>query len=381
MIQHYKNFFSVLNTKVKFVNEVRKEYSKVLSSDFNSLDFWNVGENKVSEIITFFLNPHESHGHDDLYLNLFIKKFNLEFNYKKITDVKAVVEKRTHNNRRIDIFITGGYGKSTIAIENKIYTWTKDQINQIDDYLKYLDNYCGNQNFTLFYLAPKGKTLSGDSYDHELFLKKYKSECLKFINYEDDIIPLIHEFAINTENNRVQSFLLDFERKLKQLYMGNSDINETEIIKGFVIENKENLETSFKIFNNLPAIKAELKEIFFKQMVEISHELSIPINENRNRFHHSKLGPLRVAVSFESRGLIYGLVRLEQDPRKKTYPELESLFIDNFQVSEWWSMWRWMYKEIDYSAEFYQSVLDGTAKDKVKNFIITIINSDLIIAH
>lgn len=375
-VQSCKNYYSILHTKVQFVKNVKSEFSKSLASDFNSLDFWNINENKVSEILTFFLNPTNSHGQDDLYLNIFIKKFETSFSFENLSDVDAIVEKRTDSNRRIDIFIANKKTGDIIAIENKIYEKTKDQFKQIDDYLDFLNKYSKNQNFTLFYLAPKNKQISEWSFNEEDFIKKYKNDCLRFINYEDDVIPLIHLFAINTENERVRAFLLDFERKLKNLYMGNSDINETEIIKNSIIESKENLETSFMIFNNLPSIKNDLREKFFKQMVEISKELNITIDENRNRFYLDKLGNNKIAVNFEGRGLIYGIVRNEEDPIKTTYPQIEELFKENFQVSYWWPMWRWMFQEIEYNADFWQAVIDGSAKSTVKDFIEKIINSN-----
>lgn len=153
-VQSCKNYYSILHTKVQFVKNVKSEFSKSLASDFNSLDFWNINENKVSEILTFFLNPTNSHGQDDLYLNIFIKKFETSFSFENLSDVDAIVEKRTDSNRRIDIFIANKKTGDIIAIENKIYEKTKDQFKQIDDYLDFLNKYSKNQNFTLFYLAP-----------------------------------------------------------------------------------------------------------------------------------------------------------------------------------------------------------------------------------
>ena len=151
--------------------------------------------------------------------------------------------------------------------------------------------------------------------------------------------------------------------------MGNSDINEKDIVKNYVIESKDNLDTSFKIFNNIPALKNELKERFYEQMMEISNELQIPIDENRNRFYLDKLGSNKIAVNFEGGGLIYGIVRNVEDPDKKTYPEIESLFPENFQVSFWWPMWRWMFQQIEYTPDFWQAVIDGSAKKTVKDFV------------
>ena len=55
-----ESYFSIITTKVNFVNQVKKEYSKILASDFNSLDFLYFGESKVSEILCFLLNPNSA---------------------------------------------------------------------------------------------------------------------------------------------------------------------------------------------------------------------------------------------------------------------------------------------------------------------------------
>lgn len=70
------NFFSIANTKIKLVEEVRKHFGKETSPRFNSFDFWWINENKVSEILAFFLNPNENHEQGDIYLKHFINKYN-----------------------------------------------------------------------------------------------------------------------------------------------------------------------------------------------------------------------------------------------------------------------------------------------------------------
>src|SRR5690606_2126018 len=98
-------FYSVLKTKVNFINEFREAYSPTLAPDFNSLDFWAIGENKVSEIICFLLDPNAAHGQKDTFLKLFLKTFDIQFHYQYRKDITAITEKITHNKRRIDIFI------------------------------------------------------------------------------------------------------------------------------------------------------------------------------------------------------------------------------------------------------------------------------------
>lgn len=366
------NYFSIFKAKIDFVNQVKKEYSKTLASDFNSLDFTYFGENKVSEILCFLLNPNEKHGQGDTFLKLFIEKFNLNFSYKDKSDINAVVEKRTHNNRRIDIFISNSSNGNVIAIENKIYNNTKDQYNQLNDYLNYLQSISLKNNFTFFYLAPQDKVISAESLDFEKTKKFIENGNFKKISYEKDIISLVHNFANSSENERVRSFILDYERKLKTLYMGNSDINETEVVKKTIIENKDNLELSFKIFNNIKNVKADLLNELTNQMIEIGHELNIEFDSKQDRFILPKLGDNKIGVSFEGGGVFWGIVRKTDDKIHRKYQQIENLFLSNYNNSYWWSLYIWQFQNIEVQPDFWISIINKSFKANLKSFIQTL---------
>lgn len=368
-------FYSILKTKVSFINQVKKHYSKVLASDFNSLDFYYVGENKVSEILCFLLNPLGSHGQEDVFLKLFLKKFEIIFEYEDLQDVSAVTEKITDNNRRIDIFLHNKKSTSLIAIENKIYSGTTDQHNQVNDYLQYILNFTREEKFTFIYLAPKGKEISNNSFNKETYDNLVRSGKVKFINYEDDIIPLIHQFAISAENDRVRAFILDYERKLKNLYMGNSELNETDIIKEYIIDNSKNIELSFQIFKNINDAKLELRALFLAQLKEISHELNIFFDEINYRYHLDKLGDNLVGISYESGGIFFGIVRKTDSKDERKFPQIEQYLNGNIQRSYWWPVYFWLFRNIETNPDFWIAVKNGEAKNTIKVFLQTLIES------
>ena len=371
-----ESYFSIITTKVNFVNQVKKEYSKILASDFNSLDFLYFGENKVSEILCFLLNPNSSHGQGDVFLKLFIDEFNINFSYDDIKDVFAQVEKSTHYNRRIDIFIRNTKTDNIIAIENKIYNNTKDQTNQINDYLDYLNNITKNNDFTFFYLSPRDKKISNDSFDENNAKELILNNKFRLINYEIDIIPLVHKFAIFSENDRVRAFILAFEKKLKSLYMGNNNINEASVLQNFIKESHNNLDISFKIFNSINSLKAILLKELEQQFVEIGEELNIIYDSKPDRFILPKLGDNKIGVSFDENGVFWGIVRLTDDHIYRRYSQIENLFVENYQHSYWWSIYAWQFRNIENNSEFWQSIIDKSFKEKLKTFIKTIQEND-----
>jgi len=61
--------FAIFTENLKFGLQVleksQKETDRLLSTRFNLIDLINPDENKLSELISILLNPHEKHGQGD----------------------------------------------------------------------------------------------------------------------------------------------------------------------------------------------------------------------------------------------------------------------------------------------------------------------------
>jgi hypothetical protein len=302
-----KNFYSIVETKIELTEQVRKLHGKELAPDFNSFDFWWIDENKVSEIISFFLNPNGKHDQGDIYLKHFLKKFNLQFfNFDNSDKINVKCEYRTDFDRRIDIVIIKNSFEQAIGIENKIHTTTKDQKNQLLDYSKFL-NKKTDGNYCLIYLSPKGKVVSEDSITQEDKVNLENSNRLITLTYEDDIIQCIAEFSLLTVNVRVKAFLNDLEKKLKFMYMGEKNLDTEKIVANYINENKKNLKVSFLIANSLQEVKKDLIQKMELQIEEVGKELGLEIMGNL------KLKPTNwknnyIRFNFESGGLLYDAI-------------------------------------------------------------------------
>lgn len=360
------NFYTTIQTKIKATNEVRNQYGKLLSPDFNVFDFWYIDENKTSEILAHFLNPKASHHQGDIFLKLFLNHFSLDFEYSDNDEITVECEHITHNKRRIDIVIRKNKFENIIGIENKIYTWTKDQDNQVKDYLVYL-NKATKDNYCLLYLSPNDKTISDLSLSTDEIENYTNLNRLKFINYEEDIIHLIHVFALHCESERVRFFLLEFEKKLKELFTGENYMDESKMITDFILENDTNLETSLKVAINLQQVKSQLKEEFEKQLEEIAKELNIKIKEGA--FYPSNWKKHSIYFNYEASGIIYGIVRESAAPLKTDFPEIKEIFNEKFKTSNWWPMWQFLYSNIENTTNFWLDIRNGKAKERAKEFI------------
>lgn len=366
-----KNFFSLAETKLKLTEQVKNYYGKEIAPNFNSFDFWWIDENKVSAIISFFLNPIETHEHGDVYLRYFLKKFELEFfQFNENDEVNVQCEYNTDNGRRIDIIIYKNNFEQAIAIENKIYIDSADQQNQVNDYLDFLsrktkDNYC------LIYLSPLGKTVSNISMSPEERENYINEKKLKILTYEEQMIDCLYEFGNLTQNNRVKSFLKDFEKKLRTMYMGEKNLNTQQVTVDLINENVKNLEISFLVYNSLQKIKIQLKHKFEKQIQEIGQELNLEVEGLKLR--PKKWTKNKITFNFERGGLLYGLTRIAPDNNKTRYPEMETILEnelrEKFNVSPWWAMWQFFYNNIEYNEQFWVDIKSGKAKERAKNFV------------
>ena len=370
-----KNFFSIAETKIKLTEQIRNYYAKEMAPDFNSFDFWQrqIDENKVSSILAFFLDPNEKHEQGDIYLRHFLKKFGLDFfHFDEDNQIKVQCEFTTDKGRRIDIVIWKKSFEQAIAIENKIHPNTTDGNNQVKDYLDFLTRKT-DDNFCLIYLSPQEKTVSTDSISSDDREKFSTSNKLKIRSYEEHMIECLNDFGNLTQNFRVKSFLKDFEKTLRKMYMGEKDIDSKQVITDLINENVENLEISLSVSNSLEDVKNQFKQKLEKELLEIGEELGLECIDDDTRLKPSKWTKHRIAFRYEMGGLLYGVQRLKYDKNKSGFLEIEELIKtemkDEFRVSEWWSMWQFFYRNIKNNKQFWLDIKSGRAKDRARQFV------------
>lgn len=372
------NFYQILQTKFKLTEELRNHYGKILSPKFNSFDFWWIDENKVSDILAFLLNPEETHAQGKTFLKQFFKSVNLNHDCENcLIEVKR--ELSTNENRRIDIVINLNKSEYIIGIENKIYETTADQYKQIEHYCEYLKSISKN-NFCLFYLAPKNKILSEESISNnekDLLVKKGQ---FKIISYEDDIIPCIHQFSMNSESDRVRAFILDFEKTLKQMYLGEKFMDEQSLIVDYAINNLQNLETTLKIGFSIGEIKNILKDKFYNQCEKLAKEFSLKYDcgefYDSFRFFPANWNNHSVCFYFESGTLKYGICRNSWDKNKTRKNEIEELLGGSWNVSNWFLCENFLYRNFENDTTGWIDIEKGVLIQKVSEFLTSVVTNE-----
>jgi len=233
-----------IKSKIDAHNDFKKEYNKQLAFDFSLFNFFNIGENKVSQILTYFLDQKQNHGQGNIFLNEFIKQFNRE--KIDISSSEVYCEKVITNNRRIDIYIKTE--ELIIAIENKI--WADDQTNQLEDYATYLEEKT-NGKFLLLYLNPYGSEPTEKSISNNFKEQLKKKEQFKIISYEYDIINLINKWLVICEADNVTSFLKEFKKYLEIKFLKKNTLNMSKKLKEIIYQNEETVEVLINAYRKI----------------------------------------------------------------------------------------------------------------------------------
>lgn len=376
-------FFNSIIARQRFIDDFETLYAKKLAIHFNALDFLPWNENKVSEILAYFLNPSAGHGHGDAYLRLFIKNFGLRFNYTNALSVKVRMEESTDTNRRVDIVLSATNGSDVIGIENKINPWTADQKDQVSHYIHFLKNFYKASNYQLVYIAPKSKVLTEYSAGKELNTLLERGE-LVIVNYEEGIIRLVGDFIKCTENERVKNFLEDFKRRLTEKYIGMENLDSKTMFAKFINESDQNLRIAFTVANSLNGLKEELKLLLVEQMSEVARDLNVGFDNKHTHFELPGFSKIYVKYSYEEGGVLYGLVKkpdfFHSHPDRMMLPELGRHLGIKFRSSYWWPLYFKQYADIETNETFWMDIRSGRFALFIKDFIkeVMVAPSELI---
>jgi hypothetical protein len=342
------------------VGEISDSYKKEKTQQkkeavyFNPITkFFSVGENKLSEILTFFLDPKESHGQGNVFLESFLKFINscIDETSRKINinevlskDVFIKTERPTDEGRRMDIYIEFGNMEYIIVIENKL--GAVDQKSQLVDYFDFINKK--TKSSLLIYLTPFGKIASDESLQNDKFRLTEKDYIR--INYHKQIIGLIDKWIDIVEATRVKLFLSDFRNYL------NKQINDIDVmnelsnkISDSIIKNNE-IELAFEVSKAINIIKnklfVKLKEILSNNGFIFDEKFGSTNNEAILKLDYE----IELAIIFLGNRdwFVIGISTNEdnQDYINKLIDSLEDLKIGK---NEEWVDWSWVTRTDDYS--------------------------------
>lgn len=219
-------------------------------------------ENVCSNILSFYLNPAESHGLGDLLLKALFQLAGETLERPIDQEVSIVREDTTDKKKRIDLVISGE--DFVITIENKIFHWLANDLSHYEDSIK--KKHPSDHRFIFFVLSPRKEIILPES---------------SFISITYDELFAILEPQLGNRLAKAQPkwllYFVDFIETIKSFTPDTMEFTKTD---QFFIENSTEVENLIHAFNsfqgNLSRQIHQLKESFqddFPQRSLLSRDL------------------------------------------------------------------------------------------------------------
>ena len=332
-----QNLINIVKTKIDAHNKFKKEYDKQLAFDFSLFHFIEIGENKISQVLAYFLDENTNHGQGNIFLKEFVRIFYDGEIVVQQVEIKC--EKPIDYGRRIDIYIE--LKGLTIAVENKI--WADDQNNQLNDYSEYL-NEQSKGKYLLLYLNPYGSEPKPKSISEELKDKLKSEEKLKIISYKDDIISLINNWLMICEADNVSHFLKEFKKYLEIKFLGKNTLNMNNELIDLLLSEKSNLESYqalSKASSNIKNHVIQKTVLPILKSIKQKHNLEFSENLLKNWpgfvYSNSKMQKHNFQISFSSSSekgisnMVFGITPLNIEKRNSEIEKrIYTLFSEEF---------------------------------------------------
>jgi hypothetical protein len=320
-LAQHKRLISEAAAKIAAHKEFQKAYNQELAFDFDIFSFFKTGENKVSEIIAFFLDPSEKHGQGDLFLLNFMDHLesisslnseqSLQFknSYQTTSRMQVILEKsidsipdKRPGLRRIDIYIPlEDFG---VAIENKI--WAADQVDQLSDYSAFLGRL-HPKGYLLVYLTPYGHKPDGTSISDEEWEKGLKDGSFCIMSYKDDILTILETWEAKCKAERVRSFIREFRNHLNVKFLGGNHLGMDKALEDLVVNNrgtvKQLANAYLSIESDLKAVVVEVARIFKNDPLENTENIGPFTNKELDYYAFKIAVPRTINVNFDEKSV------------------------------------------------------------------------------
>jgi len=219
---------------VKLLDEFKKIPRHKRTKTFMEIAGYPHYENVCSNILSFYLNPHEEHGLKDLVLKSLMNLVDEKFCCEKVDCIER--EYLTKSNKRIDLVILTE--KYVIGIENKIFSGLH---NDLTDYYDTVKSLCNDEKKHVCIVLSLNKLTSPAD------LEKMVKNKFENITYEEIFFTIKKNIGKYITNSNISyiNHLTDFVKTIENL-------------KQRIMENKE----LWAFFKNDPTTMQDLAEKF-----------------------------------------------------------------------------------------------------------------------
>lgn len=377
--------------QVSTISKKYKDIAKITGENFNIFHILNMASDEVglhSRLIGELLNPKGSHDQGAMFLQIFLEECGL-LEFVEGTDLdltKVAIEEsigRIGENHeeggRIDLVLKFNNGKF-IVIENKIYA-----VDQPKQLLRYKKAY---STAKIVYLNLGGK----DEVTKEI--SGLKVEEFIWISYKTEILNWLEKSAKEAYGLPNIQYIFDhYIKTVKYLTNQNTNNNMSDEMNEVILNSKSNIDSAFKIKNQVEVIKQGVfkqLEIQFKEAIyqRLSVKYNIEYFADKNFGNKdTSIGyfikvanePFRLVIHCleNYNKLLIGLSPLEEFKRNDLdFRRSINTKITKIQSNKCWETWRYVWiqiEEFEYrninNADVIWSIYKGESIEKLYNLI------------
>lgn len=391
----FDNFANEYNNLVKKImpiiieDENKRKERRSRGEDFNIFRVMGLQNDEVhthSAMIAALLDPNQSHGAKETFLNLFVEQIKILNEYVgKIRTATVDTERPIgvlSNDKEtggrldvvLDIELIDGK-KVLIVIENKIFAG--DQNKQICRYINYAQEVKKNNDYSEFFIFYL--TLSGDdpSKNSTNGLKEYHT-----LSYKSDIFNWLEKCLEKTyDRPLVRETIIQYKNLIASLTQQDMDKSAQEKLAQEVASSYDNMKLAIAINSNYNEILNQMCE---KKLREIFDNIK---KEERNLeyriygeswcsqycgvfFYKQEWEKLGFAFEFLKPGLndfIYGIKYRDENETSKDLiiNEIKEKKGSGFN-SGWYPWYNYVPGYRNFSTEFVDALYLGKLKDKIQ---------------
>lgn len=206
-------FLSQMQFRLNILDETKREMNVYLAKDFNVFKYILPDENRISDIVSNFLDPEGDHGQGSLFLEEFFEIMERHDDVEKWRGGKVSVIREyatdaiPNSQRRIDILVKFPSSPFLLGIENK--PSAMDQPAQLADYAKHLNNRSEGK-FLLVYLSGNGSEPSKESISPEELDRLKNENRFVTLSYRNQLVKWLVSCKRRCEAEKIRLFIQDF---------------------------------------------------------------------------------------------------------------------------------------------------------------------------
>ncbi len=247
-----KNFLSMVGQISDAHQRARDLYLHRFAPDYNTFDFIEPDEMRLSKILAWLLNPHQTHGQRGLFLRLFLEAVGLKAHSENY-DRASVLTEVTIKDGRLDIVVSAP--NLWIVIENK--PWAGDQDNQLERYFAHLDGI-GTHDKKVVYLTPKGTAPAEHSIRNDEITRRIEEGHFCLWGYQKDVQRWLARCRAECQADRVSMFIDEFSRYIRMVFEGVKDRTMSDHLIDQIVGSAENVSAAIQVILLAESIRKRL---------------------------------------------------------------------------------------------------------------------------